>query len=64
MSKSLLAQLREMTTVVADTGDIEAIEKAKRRTRRQTRRCYRRGADAAVSAIVDDVLQTAKKSLR
>src|ERR1700751_990337 len=29
MSKSLLQQLREMTVVVADTGDIEAIEQAK-----------------------------------
>jgi transaldolase len=29
MSKSLLEQLRTMTTVVADTGDIEAIEKVK-----------------------------------
>src|SRR5919204_6803939 len=29
MPKTLLAQLREMTTVVADTGDIQAIEKAK-----------------------------------
>ena len=29
MSKTLLQQLREMTVVVADTGDIEAIEKAK-----------------------------------
>ena len=29
MAKTLLAQLRSMTTVVADTGDIEAIEKVK-----------------------------------
>ena len=29
MSKSLLQQLRQMTVVVADTGDIEAIEEAK-----------------------------------
>ena len=29
MAKTLLAQLRAMTTVVADTGDIEAIEKAR-----------------------------------
>ena len=29
MPKSLLAQLREMTTVVADTGDIEAIKQVK-----------------------------------
>jgi transaldolase len=29
MSKTLLQQLREITTVVADTGDIEAIEAAK-----------------------------------
>jgi len=27
MSKNLLEQLREMTVVVADTGDIQAIEK-------------------------------------
>ncbi len=27
MSKSLLEQLRKMTVVVADTGDIQAIEK-------------------------------------
>ena len=31
MSKNLLDQLREMTVVVADTGDIEAIEKYKPR---------------------------------
>jgi len=29
MSKNLLEQLREMTVVVADTGDIQAIEKFK-----------------------------------
>ena len=29
MPKSLLQQLRTMTTVVADTGDIEAIEQVK-----------------------------------
>jgi transaldolase len=29
MPKSLLEQLREMTVVVADTGDIRAIEKFK-----------------------------------
>ena len=29
MPKTLLEQLRTMTTVVADTGDIEAIEQVK-----------------------------------
>ena len=29
MAKNLLEQLRTMTTVVADTGDIDAIEKVK-----------------------------------
>lgn len=29
MSKNLLEQLREFTVVVADTGDIQAIEKFK-----------------------------------
>ena len=38
MSNNLLEQLRKMTVVVADTGDIEAIEKSSRRTRRPTPR--------------------------
>jgi len=38
MPKNLLEQLREVTVVVADTGDIEAIEKVKPTMRQPTPR--------------------------
>jgi len=64
MSKSLLAQLREMTTVVADTGDIEAIEKAKPQDATTNPSLLTAAAQMPqYQPIVDDVLQTAKKKL-
>ncbi len=64
MAKSLLAQLREMTTVVADTGDIEAIEKAKPQDATTNPSLLTAAAQMpAYSKIVDDVLLDAKKQL-
>ena len=51
MAKTLLAQLRSMTTVVADTGDIEAIEKVSAAgCDDESVADHHRRADAAVSA--------------
>jgi len=64
MAKSLLAQLRAMTTVVADTGDIEAIEKAKPQDATTNPSLLTAAAQMpAYSKIVDDVLLDAKKQL-
>ena len=64
MAKTLLAQLREMTTVVADTGDIEAIEKAKPQDATTNPSLLTAAAQMPqYSKIVDDVLLDAKKEL-
>jgi transaldolase len=64
MAKTLLAQLREMTTVVADTGDIEAIEKAKPQDATTNPSLLTAAAQMpAYGKIVDDVLLDAKKQL-
>jgi transaldolase len=64
MAKTLLAQLRTMTTVVADTGDIEAIEKAKPQDATTNPSLLTTAAQMpAYSKIVDDVLLDAKKQL-
>jgi transaldolase len=61
---TLLAQLRKMTTVVADTGDIEAIEKAKPQDATTNPSLLTTAAQMpAYSKIVDDVLLDAKKQL-
>jgi len=65
MAKTLLAQLRTMTTVVGDTGDIEAIEKVK------AAGCERPNPSLLTAAaqlpqygkLVDGVLLDAKKQL-
>jgi transaldolase len=64
MEKSLLAQLREMTIVVADTGDIEAIEKFKPQDATTNPSLITTAAQMPqYSQIVDDVLLEAKKEL-
>jgi transaldolase len=64
MAKTLLAQLRAMTTVVADTGDIEAIERAKPQDATTNPSLLTTAAQMpAYSKIVDDVLLDAKKQL-
>ncbi|HTW47975.1 MAG TPA: transaldolase [Acidobacteriaceae bacterium] len=64
MAKSLLTQLREMTTVVADTGDIEAIEKAKPQDATTNPSLLTAAAQMPhYSKIVDDTLLDAKKQL-
>jgi transaldolase len=64
MAKTLLAQLREMTTVVADTGDIEAIEKARPQDATTNPSLLAAAAQMPqYSKIVDDVLLDAKKQL-
>ena len=64
MAKTLLAQLRQMTTVVADTGDIEAIEKAKPQDATTNPSLLTAAAQMPqYSKIVDDVLLDAKKEL-
>jgi transaldolase len=61
---TLLAQLRGMTTVVADTGDIEAIEKVKPQDATTNPSLLTTAAQMpAYSKIVDDVLLDAKKQL-
>jgi transaldolase len=61
---TLLAQLRKMTTVVADTGDIEAIEKVKPQDATTNPSLLTTAAQMpAYSKIVDDVLLDAKKQL-
>ena len=64
MPKTLLAQLREITTVVADTGDIEAIEKARPQDATTNPSLLTAAAQMpAYSKIVDDTLLDAKKQL-
>src|SRR5581483_10320573 len=64
MAKSLLAQLREMTTVVADTGDIEAIEKVRPQDATTNPSLLTTAAQMPqYSKIVVDVLLDAKKQL-
>ena len=50
MAKTLLEQLREMTVVVADTGDIKSIEKYKPQDATQILLADRGRRDAGVSA--------------
>ena len=64
MSKSLLEQLRTMTTVVADTGDIEAIEKVKPQDATTNPSLITAAAQMPqYQQIVDDVLKSAKDQL-
>src|ERR1700728_5366035 len=64
MAKTLLAQLREMTIVVGDTGDIEAIEKVKPQEATTSPSLLTTAAQMpAYSKIVDDVLLDAKNQL-
>ncbi|MGC2299436.1 MAG: transaldolase [Acidobacteriaceae bacterium] len=64
MAKTLLAQLRSMTTVVADTGDIEAIEKVKPQDATTNPSLLTAAAQLPqYGKIVDDVLLDAKKQL-
>jgi transaldolase len=61
---TLLEQLRKMTTVVADTGDIQAIEKVKPQDATTNPSLITAAAGMpAYSQIVDDVLLEAKKRL-
>jgi transaldolase len=61
---TLLAQLRKMTTVVADTGDIEAIEKVKPQDATTNPSLLTTAAQMPnYSRIVDEVLLDAKKQL-
>jgi transaldolase len=64
MAKTLLAQLRAMTTVVADTGDIEAIEKVRPQDATTNPSLLTTAAQMPqYGKIVDDVLLAAKKQL-
>ena len=64
MAETLLKQLRTMTTVVADTGDIQAIEKVKPQDATTNPSLITAAAGMpAYSQIVDDVLLEARKSL-
>lgn len=64
MAKTLLAQLRSMTTVVGDTGDIDAIEKARPQDATTNPSLLATAAQMPqYSKIVDDVLLQAKKQL-
>jgi transaldolase len=64
MAKTLLAQLREMTTVVADTGDIEAIEKVRPQDATTNPSLLTAAAQMPqYGKIVDDTLLDAKKKL-
>jgi transaldolase len=64
MAKTLLAQLREMTTVVADTGDIDAIEQARPQDATTNPSLLAAAAQMPqYSKIVDDTLLDAKKQL-
>jgi transaldolase len=64
MPKTLLEQLRTMTTVVADTGDIEAIEKVKPQDATTNPSLITAAAQMPqYQQIVDDVLKQAKKKL-
>ena len=64
MAQSLLEQLRKMTTVVADTGDIQAIEKVKPQDATTNPSLITAAAQMpAYQKIVDDELLGAKKRL-
>jgi transaldolase len=64
MAKTLLAQLREMTTVVADTGDINAIEQVRPQDATTNPSLLAAAAQMPqYSKIVDDTLLDAKKQL-
>ena len=64
MAKNLLEQLRGMTTVVADTGDIDAIEKVKPQDATTNPSLITAAAQMPQYApIVDGVLADAKKRL-
>ena len=64
MPKSLLQQLRTMTTVVADTGDIEAIEQVKPQDATTNPSLITAAAQMPqYQSIVDGVLLDAKKKL-
>ncbi len=64
MSKTLLEQLREMTVVVADTGDIEAIKKVKPQDATTNPSLITTAAQMPqYEPIVDEVLLEAKKKL-
>ena len=64
MSKTLLEQLRTMTTVVADTGDIEAIEQVKPQDATTNPSLITAAAQMPqYQPIVDKVLLDAKKGL-
>jgi transaldolase len=64
MSKTLLEQLRTMTTVVADTGDIDAIEKVKPQDATTNPSLITAAAQMPqYQPIVDGVLLEAKKKL-
>ena len=64
MSESLLAQLRKITTVVADTGDIQAIEKVRPQDATTNPSLITAAAGMpAYQKIVDDTLLDAKKQL-
>ncbi len=64
MAQTLLEQLRKITTVVADTGDIQAIEKVKPQDATTNPSLITAAAGMpAYSSIVDDVLLEAKKRL-
>jgi transaldolase len=64
MSKTLLEQLREMTIVVADTGDIEAIKKVKPQDATTNPSLITTAAQMPqYQPIVDGVLLEAKKQL-
>lgn len=64
MSQSLLEQLRKMTVVVADTGDIHAIEKVKPQDATTNPSLITAAAQKPeYQQIVDDTLLAAKKEL-
>src|SRR5271169_3916270 len=64
MSKTLLEQLRTMTTVVADTGDIEAIHQVKPQDATTNPSLITAAAQLPqYQPIVDEVLLAAKKGL-
>jgi transaldolase len=64
MAQSLLEQLRRMTVVVADTGDIQAIERAKPQDATTNPSLITTAAQMPqYEKIVDEVLLSAKKEL-
>jgi transaldolase len=64
MAKTLLEQLREMTVVVADSGDIESIEQFKPQDTTTNPSLLTAAASMPqYQPIVDDVLQQARKQL-